>query len=105
MSSLYLARNPQVAARTLDGEVMIMSGRDSTLFTLNRTATILWQNADGTTPLDQIVEQRICSEFDVQPAEALQDAESLARQLASHEILRISEAPIPPTSPVSGASR
>lgn len=105
MSSLYVARNPRVAARSLDGEVMIMSGRDSTLFTLNRTATILWQCADGTTPLQQIVEQRICSEFDVQPAEALQDAESLARQLAGHEILQISEAPIPLANPATGASR
>ena len=60
MSRLYLARNPRVAARSLDGEMMIMSGRDSTLFTLNKTATILWQAADGATPLDEIVEQRIC---------------------------------------------
>jgi hypothetical protein len=95
MSRLYLARNPRVAARSLDGEMMIMSGRDSTLFTLNRTATILWQAADGTTPLEEIVDQRICSEFEVERGEALHDAESLARELASHEILQISEEPIP----------
>ena len=46
MSRLFVARNPRVAARCLDGEMMIMSARDSTLFTLNRTATILWQAAD-----------------------------------------------------------
>ena len=40
MNSLYVARNPRVAARSLDGEMMIMSGRDSTLFTLNKTATM-----------------------------------------------------------------
>jgi hypothetical protein len=95
MSRLYMARNPRVAARSLDGEMMIMSGRDSTLFTLNKTATILWQSADGTTPLDEIVKIRICPEFEVEPAEALQDAETLARELASHEILQISEEPIP----------
>ena len=39
MSKLYLTRNPKVAARSLDGEMMIMSGKDSTLFTLNKTAT------------------------------------------------------------------
>ena len=95
MSKLYVARNPRVAARSLDGEMMIMSGRDSTLFTLNKTATILWQSADGATPLDEIVNLRICPEFEVEPGEALQDAESLARELASHEILEISEEPIP----------
>jgi hypothetical protein len=94
MSKLYIARNPRVAARGLDGEMMIMSGRDSTLFTLNRTATILWQSADGATPLDEIVQRRICAEFEVEPGEALQDAETLARELASHEILQVSEQPI-----------
>jgi len=95
MSRLFVARNPRVAARCLDGEMMIMSARDSTLFTLNRTATILWQAADGTTPLDEIVQFRICPEFEVEPAEALKDAETLARELAGHEILQISEEPIP----------
>jgi len=92
--SLYVARSPRVAARSLDGEMMIMSGRDSTLFTLNRTATILWQAADGATPLEQIVQQRICTEFEVEPSEAIQDAEKLARDLAGHGILRISNEPI-----------
>jgi Coenzyme PQQ synthesis protein D (PqqD) len=105
MSKLYMARNPKVAARNLDGEMMIMSGRDSTLFTLNKTATILWQAADGATPLDEIVERRICAEFEVEPTEALRDAETLARELASHEILQISEEPIPPRHPVAGESR
>lgn len=105
MSRLYLARNPRVAARSLDGEMMIMSGRDSTLFTLNKTATIIWQSADGATPLDEIVERRICAEFDVERNAALQDAESWARELASHEILQISEEPIPQRNPVAGVSR
>ena len=94
MNSLYVARNPRVAARSLDGEMMIMSGRDSTLFTLNKTATILWQAADGATPLEQIVQQKICTEFEVGPSEALRDAETVARDLASHGILQISEEPI-----------
>jgi hypothetical protein len=104
MNRLYLARNPRVAARSLDGEMMIMSGRDSTLFTLNKTATILWQAADGSTSLDEIVDRRICPEFEVERDEALHDAESLARELASHEILQISEEPIPPRNLHDGNS-
>lgn len=94
MNTVYIARNPKVAARALDGEMMIMSGSDSVLFTLNKTATILWQAADGITPLERIVEQRICKEFDVTPAEALRDAEALAQGLAEHEIMRVSDQPI-----------
>jgi hypothetical protein len=96
MTSLYVARHPRVAARSLDGEMMVMSGSDSTLFTLNKTATILWQAADGATPLQQIVEQKICAEYDVEQDEALRDAETLARELARHGILQISEEPISP---------
>jgi len=105
MSKLYVARNPRVAARSLDGEMMIMSGRDSTLFTLNKTATILWQAADGATSLDEIVEHKICPEFDVEPAVALHDAEALARELAGHEILQVSEQPIPPRTAFPGEAR
>ena len=104
MSRLYVARNPRVATRGLGDETMIMSGRDSTLFTLNPTATVLWQSADGKTPLDEIVQTRICAEFEVEPTEALQDAESLARELARHEILQISEEPIPNRN-LTGESR
>lgn len=94
MNKLYVARNPRVAARCLDGEMMLMSGRNSTLFTLNKTATILWQAADGKTPLEEIVASRICPEFEVSSEAALRDAEDLARALAEHDILRISEQPI-----------
>jgi len=91
---LYVARSPRIAARMLGEEMLVMSGRDSTLFTLNPTATILWQAADGATPLDEIVERRICSEFDVKPEQAVRDAEALAADLAKHGILLISEEPI-----------
>jgi len=92
--SSYVARSRQVAARMVGGEMMIMSGRDSSLFSLNETASAIWQAADGVTPLEQIVEQRICAEFDVEPAAALHDAEELVSDLASHGILVVSDSPI-----------
>jgi Coenzyme PQQ synthesis protein D (PqqD) len=92
---LYVARSPRIAARMLGEEMLVMSGQGSTLFTLNPTATILWQAADGATPLDEIVEHRICCEFEVKHEEAMRDAEALAEGLARHGILLISEEPIP----------
>ena len=91
---LYVARSPRIAARMLGEEMLVMSGQGSTLFTLNPTATILWQAADGATSLDEIVAQRICTEFEVKPEEALRDAEALAEDLAKHGVLLISEEPI-----------
>jgi len=80
---LYVARSPRIAARKLGEEMLVMSAQGSTLFTLNPTATILWQAADGVTALDEIVERRICPEFAVQPEEAKRDAQSLAEELAN----------------------
>jgi hypothetical protein len=94
MSPLYIAQSTEIAARLLGGEMMIMSARDSTLFNLNDVGTIIWTAADGVTPLEEIVQRKVCAEFDVEPAEALQDAESFVRELAQHGILVLSEQPI-----------
>jgi coenzyme PQQ synthesis protein D (PqqD) len=94
MSPIYVARTSEVAARMLGGEMMIMSARDSTLFSLNETATAIWQAADGRTPLAEIVERTVCAEYEVAPEEALQHAEELVRELATHGILRVSDQPI-----------
>jgi hypothetical protein len=95
----YVARSTTVAARMIGGEMMIMSGVDSSLFSLNPTASILWQAADGVTPLADIVEQQVCAQFDVNPAEALRDAEELVEALARHGILRVSDTPITDVAP------
>ena len=94
----YIARATKVAARMIGDEMMIMSGLDSSLFSLNPTASILWEAADGVTPLAQIVEGHIVAQFDVPPDEALRDATELAEDLARHGILRLSDSPMPETT-------
>jgi hypothetical protein len=105
MIPVYVARSTAVAARSLDGEMMIMSARDSTLFTLNPVGTIIWQSADGQTPLAEIVARKICAEFEVDPVEALKDAECFVRDLASHGILILSGAPLSPEKTAQGELR
>jgi len=92
--TVYVARSPRIAARMLGDEMLVMSGRDSMLFTLNPTATILWRAADGATSLDEIVERRICPEFEVNAEDAKRDAAALAEDLAKHGILLLSDEPI-----------
>jgi hypothetical protein len=98
--SAYIARTTQVAARALGGEMMIMSASDSTLFNLNEVATAIWRAADGATPLESIVENVICAQFDTTPEQAMQDAQQFVRDLAEHGILVVSDQPIP--SPNAG---
>jgi hypothetical protein len=96
----YAAAQPGIAARRLGDEMMIMSGRDSTLFTLNDVATAIWEAADGLTPLDEIVMRAVCTKFEVEASVALEDAETLVEDLAGHGILVISEEPIQPAAPL-----
>lgn len=95
MAEKYIVRSSAIAARKLGGEMMIMSAVDSTFFTLNEVATVIWQAADGRTPLSEIVERRVCQEFDVEPEVAWQDAEQFVTELSQHGILLVSDRPIP----------
>ena len=94
MRNSYIARSQKVAWRLLDGEMIIMSALDSTLFNLSPVATRIWQAADGRTPLSEIVRGLICEEFDVDPDVAYRDAEEFVNELASHGILTMSDQPV-----------
>jgi len=93
MNEVYIARSMQIASRMLDGEMIIMSAVDSTLFNLNAVGTIIWQAADGITPLSEIVARRICIKFDVSQEVAYRDALEFVKDLESHGILSVFERP------------
>jgi len=107
MADTFIARSPAIAARVLGGEMMIMSAVDSTFFSLNEVATVIFQAADGKTPLTEIVEKKVCVEFEVGPEEAQRDAEQLVADLSQHGILLVSDKPIRlhnfPNTPVENA--
>jgi len=92
-ATTYVSRSHAVAARELAGEMMIMSATDSTLFSLNEAATLIWNAADGKTSLRDIVENKICPEFDIDLETAYRDAESLVSNLASLGILHLASEP------------
>ncbi|MEG3050596.1 MAG: PqqD family protein [Thermomonas sp.] len=92
-TALYLLRSDNVAARQIGEELMIMSARDSALFSLNETAAILWNAADGSTPLAEIVSRDICPVFDIDAETALRDATELAHGLAERGILQVGNQP------------
>jgi hypothetical protein len=59
-------------------------------------ASVIWEAADGKTPLDEIVTDHICKEYDVSPEQAMTDAETLVEQLVSHGIMIVSDQQIAP---------
>ena len=99
--NVYVARSSAIAARSLGGEMIVMSTKDSRLFTLNAVATEIWRAADGRTPLDEIVRNGVCEKFEADPAVACADAEAFCRELAASGILLISDQPIAPDGPAA----
>jgi hypothetical protein len=79
----------------LDGQMMILSVIDSTLFSLNETASILWQAADGRTALREIVMNQIVRQFEVDANTAYNDALETVEALARHGILQLNDQPSP----------
>jgi hypothetical protein len=94
MKNCYVARSPMVAARELGGDMVIMTAVNSNLFTLNEVASLIWKSADGATPLREIVEERICAEFDVDPELALADAEQLVKELLERGLVVVADRPV-----------
>jgi hypothetical protein len=93
-NSIYISRSSTIAARALAGEMMVMNSADSTFFTLNEVATTIFQAADGRTPLRDIVRDRVCAQFDIDPEQAQADAEQFVSELSSHGILLVSNQPL-----------
>jgi hypothetical protein len=71
-----------------------MSAIDSTFFTLNPVATVIWQAADGQTSLSDIVTHHVCAEFEVDFENAYRDAEHFVEEFSRHGILLVSDQPV-----------
>src|ERR1700676_2761035 len=104
-SKLFVARSNAIAARVLGAETMVMSATDSTLFTLDEVATVIWESADGATPLEEIVANKICTQYDITQEVALKDAEGLVEELAEHGLVLLSGKPIVPSTTAPGESK
>ena len=90
----YIAKSSAIASRLLGGEMMIMSAVDSTFFTLNPVATVIWQAADGRTPLSEIVADQVCAEFEVDLETAHRDVERSSRNSPATASCCVSERPL-----------
>lgn len=93
MSDIFVSRSAGIAARMLGGEMMIMSVTNSTFFSLDEVASVIWNAADGAVALKDIVAREIVPRFEVDPEVAYRDALEFVEQLAQHGILRIREVP------------
>jgi hypothetical protein len=84
-------RNPQLAWREIDGEVVIISPEDSQVHELNETAALVWKFADGERTADEIAAS-LATEYDVASDSARKDVAELIAQLADKQLLLVAAA-------------
>lgn len=92
MPERYPQKNSETAWRVYDGQAVILFPDDSSLNTLNTVGTLIWEAADGRTPLSAIV-ARICGEFEVGTARAEDDARTFVDELCRRGLLTAAELP------------
>jgi hypothetical protein len=69
--------------------MVILKADDSSLFVLNGVGTVVWEAADGGTPLSGIVDD-VCREYDIDRETALRDVTTFVDALVSHGVMRTS---------------
>jgi hypothetical protein len=83
----------ELVTREIAGETIIVPIRNQaadleSVYTLNETATFVWQKLDGAVTVNQVAEL-LCYEYDVPPEVARADALDLVTTLRAEGLLRV----------------
>lgn len=79
-------RNPHLAWRQIEGEIVIISPEDSQVHELNETAAFVWMHADGARSVEEIADA-MTEEFEVVREAARADISELVGQLTEKRLL------------------
>ncbi|HUO35624.1 MAG TPA: PqqD family protein [Candidatus Acidoferrum sp.] len=85
-SSSIFRRNPKLAWREIDGEVVIISPDDSILHELNETASAVWHRIDGESGLGDIAKS-LAEDYGAPIETVRADVEELAADLSAKNLL------------------
>ena len=78
---------PDLTARTIDGEAVLLDRAGGRVHQLNATASFVWARLDGrTSPQDVAV--AVAEAFDVEPETAAQDVVALLEQFRTLNLLQ-----------------
>jgi len=94
MWNQYPTQNPDTPARTVEGEAIVITPHDSTLHSLNETATFIWDRANGTVTLEQIT-QEMLETYEVDEQLLRQDAEAFVSEAVKKGLMLLHVEPSP----------
>ena len=91
----FPAPHSQVAGRVIYGEAVLVLAESGQVQVLNEVGARVWELADGTRSLAQIVDE-VVNEFQVGSSEATADVQTFIDQLVADRIIILRDHPEPP---------
>ena len=79
-----------VAVQMVEDEALILDLNKDQIHQLNTTAAFVWNNCDGSTPIDEVT-TRLTEEFDIDSDTAKNDIEQILKQLRELELIEPAE--------------
>jgi hypothetical protein len=86
LAEKYPALHPQVAARIIDGEAVIVLPESGQVNVLNEVGSRIWELIDGTLSVGGITEA-IVAEYDVTAQQAERDVNEFIQELVENKML------------------
>ena len=86
----FLAQNPELAWREIDGQAAIVEPAGGTLYVLNEVGSFVWKNIEKPAKISTVA-RKITTAFEVEKGQAEQDLLEFVDELAAAGILTISD--------------
>lgn len=86
----YPVLHPQVAARIIDGEAVIVLPESSQVNVLNEVGSRIWEFIDGTRSVGEITEA-IVAEYEVSNEQAGRDVNEFIQELVENRMLVLAD--------------
>ncbi len=88
----YPRLHPQVAARVMDGQALVILADTGEVNVFNPVGTRIWELIDGRHSVTQIIEA-ITSEYEITEAEASKDVQGFVQELLDARAITLEEQP------------
>ena len=96
MLDKFVIRREPLAARTIEGEGVIITLADKQVHHFNASATMVFEHVDGRRSVRDLI-AALCQAFEVPVERATEDVIRLVGELEAKGIVRLSDEPAPPT--------
>ena len=90
LAEKYPVLHPQVAARIIDGEAVIVLPESGQVNVLNEVGSRIWELVDGTRSVGEITEI-IVAEYDVAAEQAERDISDFIQELVDNKMLVLAD--------------